>query len=135
MPYYQYRQNNSGGYRMDPAAVVIGQADNEAHADLIAQDHGVDFHAPFCPCCGERWMNWDVQQDVFPVGAKYDPSENRLVEQGYPNQGKMFGGDVRYIMPVESFEGYNHSSLRYETTIVVTHSVAAKKYVVWLGDN
>jgi len=62
MPYFEYRQKNSGGYYYGPAKIVIIEAHDGAHADTIAVDTfdiyfdgletGMD-----CDCCGARWYS------------------------------------------------------------------------------
>lgn len=60
MPFYEYRQNNSGGgfdySEWHHACYVIVEAKNAREADSIAQDHGLYFDGyGDCSCCGDRW--------------------------------------------------------------------------------
>lgn len=73
MPFYQFRQNNSGGtFRTDPDRGIsiyviveaIDYADANARANKIGiyfngVDNGVD-----CSCCGDRWR----KQTSFDAG-------------------------------------------------------------------
>lgn len=75
--WYLYRQNNSGGYYLGPADMVIVRADNMAAANRAANANGVNPDAPYCDCCGTRWslMNpeWDPDEvngyDIFAALA------------------------------------------------------------------
>lgn len=61
MPYYHFRQNNSGGSYIGPENILI-QADSAAEANLIAENNdevdiyfdGVNLNQD-CSCCGDRW--------------------------------------------------------------------------------
>lgn len=59
MPYFTYRQNNSGGKFTEPALYVIVEADNAAQADMRAAVVGLYFDGCAigfdCSCCGDRW--------------------------------------------------------------------------------
>jgi hypothetical protein len=66
MPFYTYRQNNSGGSFSAPAVVVIVSAPSAAQANVAAQDVGVYFDEDFeidCECCGTRWDELDDAWD------------------------------------------------------------------------
>lgn len=59
MPYYRFRQNNSGGYLREPARNVFIEAESEAEArDIFITIRGCYFDPDFrrdCACCGNRW--------------------------------------------------------------------------------
>ena len=71
MRYYNYRQNNSGGYFAAPAVNVIVPAENaeEANAKVLAADIGVYFGGSGdCPCCGDRW--YELSDDEYDLEWK-----------------------------------------------------------------
>lgn len=57
--FYHFHQNNSGGSFDGPAINVIVEAINAAHANTIAEEHGLYFDGCDkgidCGCCGDRW--------------------------------------------------------------------------------
>lgn len=61
MPFYEYRQNNSGGgFDFDGNAGisvhVIIEADSASEANDKAEEIGLYFDGEGdCPCCGDRW--------------------------------------------------------------------------------
>lgn len=59
MPIYQYRQNNSGGTRVQNDMLdmyVFIEEDTAEFADLRARRYGIYFGGRGdCPCCGDRW--------------------------------------------------------------------------------
>lgn len=65
MPFYTFRQNNSGGVFDGPAIALVIEADSADEANDIAQaDHGVYFDDDYsidCECCGTRW--YPVSED------------------------------------------------------------------------
>ena len=66
MPFYAYRQNNSGGDFCAPAVAVIVSAPSAAQANVAAQAAGVYFDEDFeidCECCGTRWNELDDAWD------------------------------------------------------------------------
>ena len=79
MPFYTFRQNNSGGWFDAPAIALVIEADNADEANDIAQkDHGVYFDDDYdidCECCGNRWYRvteWDAtgQPEVYGQPAE-----------------------------------------------------------------
>ena len=64
MPFWTYRQNNSGGYSAGPDYVVV-EADSCGEANDLAQEKaGVYFDGCEsgidCECCGDRWSRaWE----------------------------------------------------------------------------
>lgn len=66
MPFFHYRQNNSGGQFVrdnDVDKHVIIEADDAMHADVRARDIGIYFDGVYegldCNCCGDRWRESD----------------------------------------------------------------------------
>ena len=62
MPFFHFRQNNSGGQFDRDENVnkhVIIEADDATHADERARDIGIYFDGVHrgldCSCCGDRW--------------------------------------------------------------------------------
>ena len=60
MPFYQYRQNNSGGsFDEEMGLVVFVEAGAAEEADHRAKGIGIYFNGvdsgSDCPCCGDRW--------------------------------------------------------------------------------
>lgn len=58
LKWYEYSQNNSGGFFKKPAIRVYVQAQAANVADAVAQHHGVYFDEDCtrdCRCCGSRW--------------------------------------------------------------------------------
>lgn len=59
MPFFEYRQNNSGGGFTGPAINVYIEADNVGEANNIFQTlDGCYFDPDYerdCECCGTRW--------------------------------------------------------------------------------
>ena len=64
MPFYTYRQNNSGGgFVIDKkrgiSVYVIIEADSTREADARAEQIGLYFDGyGDCPCCGNRWSEF-----------------------------------------------------------------------------
>lgn len=62
--FYEYDQNNSGGFFIEPATAVYVEADSAEEADRIAERHGVYFDGVVdgmdCGCCGDRW--WRAEE-------------------------------------------------------------------------
>ena len=64
MPYFTYRQNNSGGVFCGPAINVIIKAKNAKKANKKAKEAGLYFDGcrkgRDCSCCGDRWYEaWE----------------------------------------------------------------------------
>lgn len=54
--WYNFRQNNSGGYWKGPAIYVLIEAETSNKANQIAKANGLYFDGRGdCPCCGNRW--------------------------------------------------------------------------------
>lgn len=69
--WYVYRQNNSGGYYLGPAEMVIVRADSMVQANILAWAVGVSPSAPYCDCCGTRWSLMDPNYEADEVNG-YD---------------------------------------------------------------
>lgn len=55
MKWYQYHQNNSGGYYVEPAQNVWVQGSD--CSDIVRRFEALGFDDSYCPCCGERWSH------------------------------------------------------------------------------
>lgn len=57
--FYEFNQNNSGGFFLEPAKDVFVEADSPAEANEIFESiEGCYFDPEFnrdCECCGHRW--------------------------------------------------------------------------------
>lgn len=93
MPFYGYRQNNSGGgFDFDAdggiSVHVIIEADSADEADRKAEDIGLYFDgASDCPCCGNRWYeasSWDESD----VPSLYGTPIQDVEWGNYPKQSK-----------------------------------------------
>lgn len=85
MPFFQYRQNNSGGSFEGPAINVIIEAPTPRVADAIAEDEGLYFNGVErgmdCPCCGDRWStSWC---EGTPEPTLYSQSIEEFLKDGY----------------------------------------------------
>lgn len=85
MPWFEFHQNNSGGYHTGPAISVIVEAPNADTANAIVQLHDVYFDGCAdgrdCDCCGDRWSTlWREDGDAVPshhgnaIGSDADKS-------------------------------------------------------------
>lgn len=84
MPFFNYRQNNSGGSFADPAIHVYIEAENPAEADYIAVNHGVYFNGVEkemdCDCCGDRWAT------AYGSGESIEEIQSSIaVDSSYPS--------------------------------------------------
>lgn len=79
--FYEYDQNNSGGYFESPAWLVYVEADSAEEADQIAERHGLYFDGvdsrKDCECCGDRWWRASKygEYDDLPPPRKYGDTE------------------------------------------------------------
>lgn len=57
--FYEFRQNNSGGFWREPGMSVIIEANSSEEANVIAETKGLYFNGCEegldCDCCGDRW--------------------------------------------------------------------------------
>lgn len=61
--FYRFRQNNSGGFFTGPAINVIVEADSQEESQRLAEQHGLYFDGRGdCPCCGNRWAVWPLEE-------------------------------------------------------------------------
>ena len=72
--WYEFDQNNSGGFFKGPAHKVWVQALSVEEACTVAEDHGLYFGgAGDCSCCGDRWSSpWrdDGKESPFAVSKE-----------------------------------------------------------------
>jgi len=70
MSFFQFRQNNSGGYTVGKYKYILIQANTIQEANNLAILEGVYFDGVNkgmdCDCCGDRW------QRVESYNSKYD---------------------------------------------------------------
>ncbi len=85
MPFFTFRQNNSGGSFEGFVYVCIEAADadeaNEAAAEYGIYFNGVDKGLD-CPCCGDRWTcAWDSDGTAVPMiyGRPADESDPQVL--------------------------------------------------------
>lgn len=104
MPFFEYRQNNSGGgFDIDEAAgisvVVIVEADSAYEANDKAKEIGLYFDGyGDCSCCGNRWYSqWD--------GDKGDEVPSHY---GEPIQDVDFEGGLNHKWNTTGPEAYVH---------------------------
>jgi hypothetical protein len=77
--YFQFRQNNSGGYfDKDMGYSVWIEADNAKEANCIAKGVGIYFNGcddgSDCACCGDRWDSaWEDDGEDKPSMNEYAP--------------------------------------------------------------
>lgn len=82
--FYNYHQNNSGGFFKGPAIVIV-EADSHEEADEIAQENGVYFDGVSkgidCECCGSRWSRswWDPTNTPEYYGEDVESSDDCLI--------------------------------------------------------
>lgn len=77
MPFFTFRQNNSGGGNdIDESRgighYVIVEASDADHANYLARQIGVYFEGVAagidCDCCGDRWyQQWQTTGDAVPT--------------------------------------------------------------------
>jgi hypothetical protein len=80
--FYNFRQNNSGGYWVDEHSKGIGrnviiEALSEDDAISRAENIGLYFDGRYdCPCCGNRWSSY-IEGEEYPeiYGVKMVPCE------------------------------------------------------------
>ena len=76
MPYFTYRQNNSGGVFCGPAINVIIKAKNAKKANKKAEEAGLYFdgcrQGIDCYCCGDRWYEKWENEEGNEVPSIYD---------------------------------------------------------------
>ena len=85
MPFFQFRQNNSGGFfdvDEDVCQLVIIEADDPSEANIRAENIGIYFDGCYegrdCPCCGDRWSPIWPDQEGDPVPSSYGTPLNEL---------------------------------------------------------
>lgn len=83
--FYEYMQNNSGGYYVKGPMLLIIEADSAVEADMIAEENGAYFYGVHkgydCKCCGDRWGTfWGTPTDV-PMYY------NRVIPPEYGDEG------------------------------------------------
>lgn len=91
MPFFDFRQNNSGGVfdiNEDDgiSVVVIIEADTAEEANRKAVDIGLYFDGVYkgydCDCCGDRWYEQSGEGDMVP-SVYGEPVQDYRFETGY----------------------------------------------------
>jgi len=84
---YSFRQNNSGGYYIQPAKyIIVKDARDSEHAVEIAMAAGMYLHGVAagsdCYCCGDRWYGMDYKfdtvEDAIADALDYDREQNEV---------------------------------------------------------
>ena len=102
MSYFQFRQNNSGGY-FDGTALVFVQADSADDANRIAQDNDIYFNGVAdgidCGCCGDRWRRvYDDDAQNTPTAMVYSPAARDFVSMTFADGDSYHNfGDVHIV--------------------------------------
>lgn len=102
MPFFAYRQNNSGGgfdydERAGISCFVIVEADSYEEANSIATGIGLYFDGQGdCSCCGDRWSElWSGDGDEIP--SIYGEPAGEYLDQEYSHKWmKGYEGFVHY---------------------------------------
>lgn len=102
MPFYLYRQNNSGGVFTGPATHVYVEAHSAAEADYRAVNEA-DIYFDLnclkdCPCCGQRW--WPCEGDWNGDDADYQSVEEVEDYAASFNPDTYFTY-THYVMPLD----------------------------------
>ena len=76
MAVYSFRQNNSGGFFLEPAqSIIVVAAKSEDHALEIAQKAGLYLNGVSrgidCDCCGDRWSSYASEFDSVEDAKAY----------------------------------------------------------------
>lgn len=82
MPWFHFRQNNSGGRWTGPAEDVFIQASNAYSANQVALKHGIYFDErdDCIACCGYRWNRvYDNEAMEKPLKHDSPPDKHDLV--------------------------------------------------------
>jgi len=104
MPFFEYRQNNSGGgFDFDADAgislIVIIEADDPDEANGKAESIGIYFdgcHKGYdCPCCGDRWSYAYGSGDPEPL--HYGDRIQDVDFEKYPNSKRIKSGPEAYV--------------------------------------
>lgn len=70
--FFNFQQNNSGGYFTKPAHHVWVEADSADEANKLAEENGIYFNGRAsrkdCNCCGDRWSRCYADDgEEFPL--------------------------------------------------------------------
>jgi len=85
--FFEFRQNNSGGFFEGPVCVII-EARTADEADLIAEDNDIYFDGCDkgidCSCCGDRWYpQWGEDGDEVPSNYGDPLTEAQIADTEY----------------------------------------------------
>jgi hypothetical protein len=89
LKWYEYNQNNSGGYFVEPAQRVWVQGVDAN--DIVRRFESLDIDESFCDCCGLRWHHPFGDDDLTDEPEYYGEKLSALTEK--PRQ---FGNEVPF---------------------------------------
>jgi len=84
MPFFTFRQNNSGGFFQGFETVIV-EAANAAEANDVALEYGVYFDGAGsidCDCCGDRWYrvrDFDAEDVPSIYGQPADENDPSIL--------------------------------------------------------
>ena len=105
MPFYHYRQNNSGGSFISPAVNVYVEADDveEANKIFVTID-GCYFDPDYkrdCECCGTRWnepYDENGHSNIYEVYREIDKDNTVSQTWGSLKELTNSGGVAEYLI-------------------------------------
>ena len=100
MPWFQFRQNNSGGSFVGPTYVLIEAATPEEanhRAESKTEIYFDDDYDIDCPCCGQRWYRVSYYEKGTEVPSIYDMP----VESYVPSNLSTWHDNDILIVPLE----------------------------------
>ena len=119
--WYDFRQNNSGGYFNGPRFVLV-EADSYEEANALAENAGVyfDFRGvnrllSDCPCCGPRWSK----------ATEYDDDD--------PQSGTIWPSDFTGYQEDVSFKVVTKDTATGELRVQDIGTKSTDKYIPWEG--
>jgi len=113
--WYDFRQNNSGGYFNGPRYVLV-EADGYEEANAMAQKAGVYFDVTRdCPCCGPRWSR----------ATEWDDDD--------PQSGVIWPSDFAGYQANVSFKVVTQETATGELRIQDIETKSTDKYIPWEG--
>lgn len=113
MPFFEFRQNNSGGgFNIDESAgisvIVIVEADNANQANSKAEDIGLYFDGyGDCSCCGNRWYSQWHDAEGHKVPSHYgEPIQDVDFGTGYNFKWNKTGPEAYVHFADGTIQGY-----------------------------
>lgn len=94
MAFYEFRQNNSGGFFITNETVchfMIIEATDHAAAVKKAEELGCYWDGCAkgidCPCCGDRWSIWDDEPLYFENETVEEHAERKAEKWAWTHPG------------------------------------------------